>query len=92
MFVSLSVGASFVSQLNSAAIGMAMYIHTLQRRKCPENAPGGSDQLPFGYKRAEVIGGLINSVALVSLSAYVSVLLGGAPSKNILLFLVVPSF
>lgn len=49
-----------------AAIGMAMYIHKLQRRKC------GGDELPFGYKRAEVIGGLINSVALVSLSVYVS--------------------
>ena len=51
---------------------MALYIHKLQRRRCPENVPGGNDVLPYGYKRAEVIGGLINSVALVSLSAYVS--------------------
>ncbi len=55
-----------------AAIGMAMYIHQLQRRRCPENSKGGTDDLPFGYKRAEVIGGLINSVALISLSAFVS--------------------
>eukprot|EP00752_Nemacystus_decipiens_P012010 g10648.t1 len=54
-----------------AAIGMAMYIHRLQRRRCPENADGGTDALPYGYKRAEVIGGLINSVALVALSAYI---------------------
>lgn len=51
---------------------MAMYIHQLQRKRCPENAEGGTDELPFGYKRAEVIGGLINSVALISLSAFVS--------------------
>lgn len=56
----------------SAAIGMAMYIHRLQRKRCPENNDGGTDSLPFGFKRAEVIGGLMNSVALVSLSAYVS--------------------
>ncbi|CAM9713434.1 unnamed protein product, partial [Scytosiphon promiscuus] len=54
-----------------AAIGMAMYIHHLQRKKCPENSAAGTDELPFGYKRAEVIGGLMNSVALVSLSAYI---------------------
>lgn len=58
--------------LCSAAIGMAMYIHKLQRRRCLENEDGGSDRLPFGYKRSEVIGGLINGVALVSLSCYVS--------------------
>lgn len=51
---------------------MAMYIHKLQRKRCPENEPGGNDVLPYGYKRAEVIGGLVNSVSLVSLSAYVS--------------------
>ena len=51
---------------------MAIYIHKLQRRRCPENGPGGNDLLPYGYKRAEVIGGLVNSVSLVSLSAYVS--------------------
>ena len=56
---------------------MAMYIHKLQRRRCPENAPGGNDRLPYGYKRAEVIGGLMNSVALVSLSVYVSRVTGG---------------
>lgn len=50
-----------------------MYIHKLQRKRCPANEEGGSDKFPFGYKRAEVIGGLINSVALVSLSGYVSV-------------------
>eukprot|EP00903_Cladosiphon_okamuranus_P007729 g7489.t1 len=54
-----------------AAIGMAMYIHRLQRRRCDENADGGTDSLPFGYKRAEVIGGLMNSVALIALSAYI---------------------
>ena len=51
---------------------MAMYIHKLQRRPCPANQEGGSDELPYGYKRAEVLGGMINSVALISLSAYVS--------------------
>lgn len=51
-----------------------MYIHRLQRRRCPENAEGGTDSLPYGYKRAEVIGGLINSVALIALSAYVSLI------------------
>ncbi|CAM9384658.1 unnamed protein product [Ectocarpus sp. 8 AP-2014] len=54
-----------------AAIGMAMYIHRLQRRPCPENENGGTDRLPFGYKRSEVIGGLMNSVALIALSAYI---------------------
>ncbi|CAM9223134.1 unnamed protein product [Ectocarpus sp. 12 AP-2014] len=54
-----------------AAIGMAMYIHRLQRRPCPENEDGGTDRLPFGYKRSEVIGGLMNSVALIALSAYI---------------------
>lgn len=51
---------------------MAMHIHRLQHKRCQENKEGGSDKLPYGYKRAEVIGGMINSVALISLSAYVS--------------------
>lgn len=61
-----------VSHSLRAAIGIAMYIYKLQRRACPENEAGGNDVLPFGYKRAEVIGGMINSVALVALSGYVS--------------------
>ena len=59
-----------------------MYIHKLQRRNCPENAPGGNDLLPYGYKRAEVIGGLVNSVSLVSLSAYVSRVTGGGEGEG----------
>ncbi|CAM9658957.1 unnamed protein product [Discosporangium mesarthrocarpum] len=54
-----------------AAIGMAAFIHNLQHKGGKEGDMVGSDKLPYGYKRAEVVGGLVNSVSLVALSCYV---------------------
>mmetsp|Transcript_12215 Transcript_12215/g.17235 ORF Transcript_12215/g.17235 Transcript_12215/m.17235 type:complete len:547 (+) Transcript_12215:123-1763(+) len=44
---------------------LALYMHRLEKRSYD------SDVLPHGYKRAEVLGGMINSVSLMTLCAYI---------------------
>ncbi|CAM9933183.1 unnamed protein product, partial [Choristocarpus tenellus] len=71
-FVSLTLLSDAFHNLSDVmAIGMAAYIYQLQRGGMKEDGLGRSDRLPYGFKRAEVVGGLVNSVSLIALSGYV---------------------
>mmetsp|Transcript_8748 Transcript_8748/g.13135 ORF Transcript_8748/g.13135 Transcript_8748/m.13135 type:complete len:503 (-) Transcript_8748:54-1562(-) len=48
-----------------ASLFLALYTHQLEKRAYD------SDVLPHGYKRAEVLGGMMNSISLITFCAYI---------------------
>jgi Co/Zn/Cd efflux system component len=57
---------SFHNLSDVASLFLALYVHRLQKRRF------ATARLPYGYKRAEVLGGLVNGVALIALCIYVT--------------------
>jgi cation diffusion facilitator family transporter len=57
---------SFHNLSDVASLVLALYVHRLQKRSF------ATARLPYGYRRAEVLGGLVNGVALIALCIYVT--------------------
>ncbi|KAG5186519.1 hypothetical protein JKP88DRAFT_309857, partial [Tribonema minus] len=68
-FGSLALLSDGIHNLSDvAALLLALYMHRLEARPLDAAARRA---LPHGYKRADVLGGLVNGVSLVTLCAYI---------------------